>query len=88
MLDLGTRSLWVNAPVKTGADMGSKETATLGLGYHTVPDLPVRVDTSDHPLFSAWDSGNNGFVVVGAAILKDCALSISWVHREIRTCVR
>ena len=88
MLDLGTPSLWVNERVKTAADMGTEDVATLGLGYLTVPDLPVKVDTSDHPLFSAWDGGDNGFVVVGAAMLKDCALSISWVHREIRTCER
>lgn len=88
MLDLGTRSLWVNEPVKAAAQLGTEEVATLGLGSLTVPDLAVKVDTDDHPLFSAWDAGNNGFVVVGASVLKGCALSISWVHREIRTCVR
>lgn len=88
MLDLGTRSLWVNEPVKAAAHLGTQEVATLGLGSLTTPELPVKVDTDGHPLFSAWDAGNNGFVVVGAAMLKDCALSISWVHREIRTCVR
>jgi len=86
MLDLGMPSLLVNEPVKTAAGIDDDDVVTLGLGVVTLPDLPVEV--SDHPLFAAWDAGNNGFVVVGAAMVKNCALSISWVHREIRTCVR
>ena len=86
MLDLGTSALLVNAPVKTAEHLDDEDVGELGLGYGTLPDLPVQV--SDHPLFAGWDADNNGFVAVGAPLVQDCALSISWVHREIRTCVR
>jgi len=86
MLDLGTSALLVNAPVKTAEHLDDEDVGELGLGYGTLPDLPVQV--SDHPLFAGWDADNNGFVVVGAPLVQDCAFSISWVHREIRTCVR
>jgi hypothetical protein len=34
-------------------------------------------------------AGNDtGFVLVGAHIALDCVLSVSWVHRELRTCVK
>jgi hypothetical protein len=29
-----------------------------------------------------------GFVLVGAPLAYDCAIALSWVQREIRTCVR
>jgi hypothetical protein len=86
LLDLGTSTLLVNEPVKTAENIDDEDVGELGLGYVTLPDLPVKV--SDHALFAAWDAADNGFVVVGAPMVQDCALSISWVHREIRTCVR
>ena len=56
------------------------------MGYSGYANLPVAV--RDLPLFQGWDPDGKGFVVIGAAITYDCALAISWVHQEIRTCVR
>lgn len=85
MLDLGMTTLVVNEAVK--AEMhGAGDVGTLGLGSTTIPDLSVRM--LDLPLFGGWDPNNEGFVVVGAPIAYDCAISLSWVRQELRTCVR
>ena len=86
MLDLGMGTLVVNEPVKTEMHIDAEDDVTLGLGATSLSNLPVRV--LDLAIFGGWDPDNKGFVVVGAPVAYDCALSISWVHREIRTCVR
>lgn len=86
MLDLGMPALVVNEPVGAEAQIDVEGEGTLSLGGTTLPNLPIRV--RDLPLFGGWDPDNDGFVVVGAPVAYDCAISISWVHREIRTCVR
>lgn len=86
MLDLGASALLVNEPVKTQMQLDDADEVTLTVGNITVGELPVRV--SDQPTFQNWDPNNDGFVMVGAPLAYDCAISISWVHREIRTCVR
>ena len=60
--------------------------ATLGIGYASLVDLPIRV--LDLPIFGGWDPNDRGFVILGAPIAYDCAISLSWAHKEIRTCVR
>jgi len=32
--------------------------------------------------------GSGGFVIIGAPIVYDCALALSWAHQEMRMCVR
>ena len=86
MLDLGVGTLLVNEPVRAQTHIGAEDQGTLKLGATTFTDLPVR--TLDLPLFGGWDPDGDGFVVVGAPLFYDCAISLSWVHREIRTCVR
>ncbi len=86
MLDVGVGTLVVNEPVRTQTQIDPEDEGTLKLGAMTFSDLPVR--THDLPLFRGWDPNGDGFVVVGAPLAYDCAISISWVHREIRTCVR
>ena len=85
-LDLGISSLVVNEPVKTAMRLDAKDEATLGLGGTKLANLPVQV--LDLPIFQGWDPDNRGFVIVGAPVAYDCAISISWAHREMRTCVR
>ena len=86
MLDLGMGTLVVNEPVKTEMQIDAEDDVTLSLGGTSLSNLPVRV--LDLAIFGGWDPHNEGFVIVGAPVAYDCAISISWVHREIRTCVR
>lgn len=85
-LDLGTPTLVVNEPARSQLNIGAEATGTLALGATRFEDLPVRA--LDLEILGRWDPNGNGFVLVGAPITYDCALSISWVHRELRTCVR
>ncbi len=85
-LELKRPALVVSQAVKAQTGIDDDDVGTLRLGYATYADVPARV--RDLPLFSGWDPSGKGFVVVGAPITFDCAISLSWVHREIRTCVR
>jgi hypothetical protein len=85
-LDLGMPTLMVNAPVLKKSQLEDEDVAALGLGGTVHPDLPVK--RSDLEMFGRWDPDNQGFVYVGGPLAYDCAVSISWVHRELRTCVR
>ena len=85
MLELGSPSLLVNQAVldENGITDGK---ADLRLGGTLFPSLPIRV--SDNPIIARFSPGGDGFVLVGAAPAADCAIAVSWVHREMRTCVR
>ena len=85
-LELNRPAHVVNQSVKAQTGIDDDDVVTLRLGYATFADAPAQV--LDLPLFSGWDPSGKGFVVVGAPITFDCALSLSWVHREIRTCVQ
>lgn len=86
MLDVGTAALVVNEPVKAHAQLADEDVATLTLGSTVLPDLPVKVRDLD--MFRMWDPNGKGFVLVGAPVAYDCAISVSWVRQEVRTCVR
>ena len=86
MLDLSMPAVMVNDRVIGDLGLEKDGVGDLRLGNTTLLDLPVRL--SDHPLFQGWDPQGNGFLVVGAAAAIECAMSISWVHQELRTCVR
>jgi len=86
MLDLGTPQLVVNEGARPDGLTGAEGTASLALGGVTLEGLPLRV--RDLPVFERWDPNNRGFVLVGAAIAYDCAVSLSWAHGEMRTCLR
>lgn len=85
-LELNRPTHVVNQPVQAQAGLDDDDAGTLRLGYATFADTPVQV--RDLPLFSGWDPIGKGFVVVGAPIAFDCAIALSWVHAEIRTCVQ
>lgn len=87
MLDIGTP--WVVVNPTAGAELGIEGDAfdaTLALGPATLESVPARV--MDLEVFRRWSAETSGFVLVGAAIARDCAISLSWVHRELRVCAR
>lgn len=100
MLDLGTSGLVVSGDVALDDDAAPPDgaalpdrsvldegsTASLHIGTGEAVQAPVRV--GDIPMLDRWDPNGSGFALVGAVVARDCALSVSWVHREIRRCVR
>jgi hypothetical protein len=86
LLDLGTPTLVVNERVmKESAVQGGKVRA-FRVGDTTLPGLPVRHEELD--AFRMMSRNGEGVVLVGAPLAHECAVSLSWVHRELRTCVR
>jgi len=85
-LDLGTSTVVVNEPVRQAMHLQAEGVSALGLGSTTFADVSTHV--LDLDIFGRWDPDGNGFVIVGAPIAYECAISISWVHREMRTCVQ
>ena len=85
MLELGAPALLVNEAVmaETGVADGR---AALTVGTVTLPGLPMEV--SDNPVLQRFSPNGDGFVIVGAPLVQGCAVAVSWVHREVRTCVR
>jgi hypothetical protein len=86
MLDLGTPELVVNEGVRTAAGIDAEDMLTLRVGSQTFADMNVSV--LDLDVLRRFDPDGNGFAIVGAPLAYDCAISISWVHQELRTCVR
>ncbi len=85
MLELGAPGLLVNEAVLHENQITDGR-ATLTLGTSVFGDLPI--EASDHPVISRFSPNGDGFVLVGAAPAMDCAIAISWIHSELRTCVR
>jgi hypothetical protein len=95
-LDTGTPVVVVNAGAGAQIGIESEGTASLLLGARsptraagptpTMERVPVRL--LDLPILERFDPDGNGFVLVGAPIAWSCAVSISWIHSELRTCVR
>ena len=85
-LDLSKGSILVSQPVRRSLALEGDRTETFKLGDATFTDLPLQV--LDVEAVQGWDPSGKGFVFVGAPIASDCAISVSWVHQELRTCVR
>lgn len=85
-LDLGASSLVANAGLQGKVGLEDEDAVTLTIGGTTFADMPIRV--RDLEIFARWDPEGAGFVLVGAPVAYDCAISISYVHQELRTCVR
>lgn len=85
MLELGAPALLVNAAVmeENGITDG---TADLALGGRLFEGLPIEI--SDNPVIGRFSPNGDGFVLVGTPPALDCAIAVSWIHREIRTCAR
>jgi hypothetical protein len=84
-LDLGITDTLINAPAADRLGITDEASGTVALGGATMKS-GVRV--SDLDIFGRWDPNGTGFVIVGAPITADCAVAISWVRSELRTCVR
>lgn len=85
MLELGAPALLVNEAVLSENHITDGR-AALTLGSVTLAGVPI--EKSDHPSIERFSPNGDGFVIVGAAAARDCAMALSWVHRELRTCVR
>jgi len=83
LLDLAQPHLEVNDAL--GPEVEADAVKTFRMGYRAWTDLPARV--TDSPTLRAWDRAGDGFVIVGAPIAYDCAIAVSWVHAELRTCL-
>lgn len=86
LLDLGTPTLVVNERVMKEAQIQGGQVKAFGVGGTILPGLPVRHEELD--AFRMMSPNGEGVVLVGAPLAHDCAVSLSWVHRELRTCVR
>ena len=85
ILDLGTPRVVANKRVQTETGLDDDDLATLRLGDTTLSDVPVFIRELD---LGGFTVGGGGFVIVGAPIAYDCAVSLSSAHREMRMCVR
>jgi hypothetical protein len=83
-LELGAQKLLVNQAVLDQARVAGG-TAALALGASAFHDVPIEL--SDNPIIARFTAPENGFVIVGAPLVWHCAVSVSWVHQELRTCV-
>lgn len=86
MMEIGTTSVIVNESVRSETGITGNTASAFTIGGTTYSDMPVHVE--DLPVFLRFQPDGGGFVLVGAPIALDCAISISYVHQEMRTCVR
>ena len=86
LLDLAAPHMAVNEPVRTEAGFSGDGLDSFRMGYSGWTDLPVVV--TDSPTFQGWDPEGRGFVIIGAPVAYECAIAISWVHAELRTCIQ
>ena len=85
ILDLGTPSVVANRRVQAETGLDDDDRATLRFGDTTLSDVPVFMRELD---LGGFTVGGGGLVIIGAPIVYDCALSLSWAHQEMRMCVR
>jgi len=85
MLELGAPKLLVNQRVLDETGIAEGVADVLRLGATTFHGVPVEL--SDHPSIARFSPNGDGFVVVGTPPALACPVAISWVHRELRTCV-
>jgi hypothetical protein len=85
MLDLGTPAVLANARAMVEAKLAAGP-ATLRLGGVTLTG--VSIAETDHPAVARFSTTGNAFLLLGSPVALDCVLSVSWVHRELRTCVK
>lgn len=86
LIDTGSDEVLVNAAGAAAAGAADGESTTLRAGPLDFGSVPLTVQ--DLPMMERWDPNGEGFVVLGSPIAGDCAFAVSWVHREMRRCVR
>ena len=85
ILDLGTPTVVANQRVQADTGLDDDDRTTLRFGDTTLTDGPVFMRELD---LGGFIVGSGGFVIIGAPIVYDCALALSWAHQEMRMCVR
>jgi len=85
-MDLGTPMVIANSAVQADTGIADEDKATIILGGANLSDVAVEV--IDVESLKRWYAEGAGFVLLGAPITYDCALSISWAHAELRSCAR
>ena len=85
-LELGTPLVIANPALQEAMGLEAEGTGSIGLAGRTFDGLPLEV--RDMSIFERWDPNGNGFVLVGAPIAWECAIALSYVHAELRTCSR
>ena len=84
LIDLSKPNLEVSEALGDRIRDGS--VGSFRMGYGNWSELAARV--VDDPSFARWDPAGDGFAILGASVAYDCAIAISWYHRELRTCTR
>lgn len=85
-LDVGSPTVVANRGVQSDLELPDDGQVSLELGSASFPGTPIQV--RDLEIFERWSPTGAGFVIVGASFLADCPVALSWIHRELRTCVR
>jgi hypothetical protein len=86
LLDLAGPTMVVSQAAAASAGV-SDGAVDFRMGYTAYPARRTRVLPLQ--VFQRWgDGGGKGFALVGSEIARDCLLAVSYVHQEIRTCVR
>ena len=86
MLELGTPMIMGNSAVGETGAIDDELAMPLRVGGATWAGLPARVE--DLSIFDRWSPNGDPFLMVGGVIALDCAISLSYVRQELRTCVR
>ena len=84
-LDLANPSNHANPGAAKAAGLSGTAPASVRLSG-VARDL--HFDIGDTPVLDRWDPDGNGFVSLGAPFVQHCALSLSYFHQEVRTCLR
>ena len=95
MLDPATRHL-ERKPIEEKSVLSREEDGLISDDNHRRPAsvigdevlLREPIEVSDHPVIGRFSPSGDGFVLVGTPPALDCAIAVSWIHRELRTCVR
>lgn len=85
-MDLSSPVVVASPGVQADTGIAERDEVTLTLGASELTAVPVEVH--DTEALRRWYAEGAGFVLLGAPITYDCALSISWAHGELRTCMR
>ncbi len=86
MLEIGAPRLYGNEAVGEMGGIVEERAPELRIGGAAWTDLPARVE--ELSVIRRFSPSGEPFVMVGGVIALDCVLALSYVHQELRTCVR
>lgn len=85
IIDLSTAPMIVSEGVKSDLGLSDEDARPLAVGGTDLGEVPIHVRQLE--VFDMWAPNGEGVVVLGAAMAHGCAIALSWVHAEIRTCL-